>query len=60
MTQLVRGSGVIPPTNQHLHFLKENFVLLVSAAPLHLVIQLGDDLILELQLDRAGVNNQRG
>lgn len=54
----MRGSGVILPINQHLHFLKENFVLFVSAAPLHLVIQLGDDLVLELQLDRAGVNNQ--
>lgn len=52
------GSGVILPINQHLHFLKENFVLLVSAAPLHLMIQLGDDLVLKLQLDGAGVNNQ--
>lgn len=54
----VSSSGVIPSINQHLHFLKENLVLLVTAAPLHLMIQLSDDLVLKLQLDRAGTNNQ--
>lgn len=46
--------------NQLSHFLKEDFVLLVSAAALHLVVQLGDDLVLKLELDRAGRNNQYG
>lgn len=58
LSNLWEARAVILPINQHLHFLKENFVLLVSAPPLHLVIQLGDDLVLKLQLDRAGVNNQ--
>lgn len=53
-------SDFTPAINRHLHFLEEDFVLLVSTAPLHLVIQLGDDLVLKLQLDRASVNNRRG
>lgn len=58
--QLVRGSAIILPNNQHLHFLKENFVLLVSSPSFHLVIQLGDDLVLKLQLDIADTNNHCG
>lgn len=46
-------------SNQRLHFLEEEFVLFVSVASFHLVIEFGDDLVLKLQLDRAGVNNQR-
>lgn len=42
------------------HLLEQDFVLLVSSSSFHLMIQFGDDLILELQLNTAAVNNQCG
>lgn len=49
-----------PVNNKHSHLLKEDLVLLVSSAAFHLVIQLGDDLVLELQSGTTGVNIRHG
>lgn len=43
---------------RHSHLLEEDLVMLVAAAALHLVIQLRDDLVLELQSGGASANDQ--